>query len=191
MMEVQELVDLTIDFLHDSRADLKRCILVCRSWHPPAQHHLFSSYVLQNEIDCRRLSLLPPRIFHLITHLILAFHPNTYGLLATIEFTHLRKLSIYSESLPSKDGLAVMQHLVTLPSIMHISMHHHDDDAQSLSLFLLRTEKLGTLEISPWFYLNSHGSYDDEKQLAPSPATRCTVECLIIWDHVDVPISTR
>ncbi|KAJ7740280.1 hypothetical protein DFH07DRAFT_710468, partial [Mycena maculata] len=46
MMHVQELVDLTIDFLHDSLADLKRCSLVGRSWLPASQYHLFSYLAL-------------------------------------------------------------------------------------------------------------------------------------------------
>ncbi|KAJ7911083.1 hypothetical protein B0H13DRAFT_1876110 [Mycena leptocephala] len=78
MMEVQELVDLTIDFLYDSRVDLKRCALVNQSWLPAAQYHLFSYYVLQNEPDCQRLFNIlqaSSRIRRLITHLALALDP--------------------------------------------------------------------------------------------------------------------
>ncbi|KAJ7171354.1 hypothetical protein C8R46DRAFT_1262748 [Mycena filopes] len=39
--DIQELVDHCIDFLRDSRPDLKACALVSRSWVYPAQHHLF------------------------------------------------------------------------------------------------------------------------------------------------------
>ncbi|KAJ6585429.1 hypothetical protein B0H19DRAFT_926951, partial [Mycena capillaripes] len=58
-MQIQELVDLTIDFLHDSRADLKRCSLVNRSWLPAARHHLFSYLHLESAFEsCRRLDAL-------------------------------------------------------------------------------------------------------------------------------------
>jgi hypothetical protein len=37
-----ELIDLVIDALHDDRATLKICALVCRSWVYASRHHLFS-----------------------------------------------------------------------------------------------------------------------------------------------------
>ncbi|KAJ7721107.1 hypothetical protein B0H16DRAFT_1258833, partial [Mycena metata] len=43
----QELVDLTIDFFHDSLAELKHCSLVCHSWLPAARYHLFSCFSLE------------------------------------------------------------------------------------------------------------------------------------------------
>ncbi|KAJ7499684.1 hypothetical protein FB451DRAFT_42957 [Mycena latifolia] len=186
MMDIQELVDLTIDFLYDSRADLKRCALVCSSWRPSAQYHLFSYYVLQNEIDCKRLCGLldaSPRICHLITHLAIALCPKeivAYELMGKMEFTHLQKLSLYS--LPPTPALDVMQRLFSLPSITHIFMLRQDD-TRPLSLFLRRTERLGTLELSPRGFVYSHIPHDGEQQLEPSPATRCAVDCLHLDDR--------
>lgn len=39
----QELVDSVIDLLHNDKAALKSCSLVCRSWEGPAHYHLFTS----------------------------------------------------------------------------------------------------------------------------------------------------
>ncbi|KAF8146468.1 hypothetical protein K438DRAFT_503874 [Mycena galopus ATCC 62051] len=183
MMEVQELVDLTIDFLHDSRADLKRCSTVNKSWLPSAQYHLFSHYVLQNEHDCQRLFEVLQASSHirrLVTHLALSFdlrdNDAYYTALAAIplELPNLRKLSIYR--FPSDSGLAVVQRLCALPSITHIFMLRKEDPARQSSLLMLRTAHLGILEIS------SRYSNEDKSigTLAPNP--RCTVDCIDIHD---------
>ncbi|KAJ6544195.1 hypothetical protein B0H19DRAFT_1076340 [Mycena capillaripes] len=184
MMEVQELVDLTIDFLYDSRADLKCCTLVNKSWLPSAQHHLFSYFAIQNESDCQRLSTIIRtsfRISQLITHLAIALNAwdnDAYAALAKIQFTNLRKLSIYR--FPSDSGLAAMQQLCSIPSITHISMLRHDDLVRQSSLFLRRTAPLGTLEISRRFHNDNYN-----KPMGPIPPsdTRCTIDCIDIHDN--------
>jgi hypothetical protein len=44
-----ELIDWVIDSLHDDRATLKTCALVCRSWVPTSRHHLSSYLVISTE----------------------------------------------------------------------------------------------------------------------------------------------
>ncbi|GJE90735.1 hypothetical protein PsYK624_068790 [Phanerochaete sordida] len=40
----QELVDMSVDHLHDDIPALKHCSLVCRDWVPGASHHLFAVF---------------------------------------------------------------------------------------------------------------------------------------------------
>jgi hypothetical protein len=41
-----ELIDAIIEQLHDDRAALATCALVCRSWVPASRHHLFSDVTI-------------------------------------------------------------------------------------------------------------------------------------------------
>ncbi|OCH85145.1 hypothetical protein OBBRIDRAFT_334360 [Obba rivulosa] len=44
-----ELIDYTINFLHNDSKALKACALVCRAWLPSAQLHLFYEMCLEFE----------------------------------------------------------------------------------------------------------------------------------------------
>ncbi|KAJ7983022.1 hypothetical protein DFH06DRAFT_714311 [Mycena polygramma] len=187
MMEVQELVDLTIDFLSDSRGDLKCCALVNKRWLPSAQHHLFSYFVLQSETDCQRLSNMLqelPWVHPMIAHLAVALNPwdrVAYGTLSNIVLTNLRKLSIYR--FPSdSSGLSTIQDLCSLPSIAHISIMRHKDLVRQSSLFLRRTAHLGTLEIGRRCH-NDHYNSDEPLSPIPSTTTRFTVDFLDIREN--------
>lgn len=46
-----ELCDRIVDFLHDDRAALRACGLVCRQWAPAARHHLFSAVTVYQDAD--------------------------------------------------------------------------------------------------------------------------------------------
>ncbi|PSR73130.1 hypothetical protein PHLCEN_2v10986 [Hermanssonia centrifuga] len=46
-----ELTDRVIDNLHDSKADLRRCSLVCRSWLPSSSFHLFHYLHIRRDPD--------------------------------------------------------------------------------------------------------------------------------------------
>ncbi|KAJ7476968.1 hypothetical protein B0H11DRAFT_2031438 [Mycena galericulata] len=196
-MDVQELVDFTIDFLYDSRADLKRCALVSRSWVFPAQFHLFSYCVLESERDCQNLYHVlatSSHIHSLIRHLAIAIFPwrtessGAYEILAKMksQFTHLQKISIYCRIPPH--GVSVMQHLVSLPSVKHISTLR-PQDANQLSLFCLREATLGTLEIG-YRFLSGNATFSDAlhppiADPLPSQTARSTVECLDMWGRDD------
>ncbi|KAJ7356859.1 hypothetical protein DFH08DRAFT_850351 [Mycena albidolilacea] len=181
MLQVQELLDLTIDFLHDSRADLKRCATVSKSWLPAAQYHLFSYYVLQNVPDCQRLLNIPPHIRRLVTHLAIslnAWDNDAYTALGNVQLalSNLRKLSIYR--FPPNSGLVVMQQLCSLPSITHIFMLRHEDPVRQSSLFMLRTAPLGILEISHRFDDDNYNKKITGSM--PSPERRCIVDSIDI-----------
>ncbi|KAJ7133605.1 hypothetical protein C8R44DRAFT_870975 [Mycena epipterygia] len=189
MIQVQELIDLVIDFLHDSLADLKRCSLVSRSWLSTSQYHLFSYCSLESESGCLRLVAMleeSPHLLKLITHLAVAIRsefypdPKAYGALSNIHFTHLKQLTIYT--LPSTTALPLLQSLVALSSVSHISVMQTRDPSVLLSLFLLRTANLRTLEIGPRQYSGEH-LYGPDRFQVPSIRTshqRFQVECLQI-----------
>ncbi|KAJ7213941.1 hypothetical protein GGX14DRAFT_617872 [Mycena pura] len=166
MMQIQELVDLTVDFLHDSVADLKRCSLVSRSWVPSARFHLFSYFAFGDELECQRLVVMleeAPHLLKLMTHLAIAFHPRldtlAYGVLSKIPFAHLKRLTIYT--LPWKAPMLVLQNLVALPNITHIVVMQTRDPKLLFSLFLHRTASLETLEIRSREYATQREDVED------------------------------
>jgi hypothetical protein len=150
-LDIPELAEIAINYLHDSPAALKRFSLVNKNWALSSQFHLFSYYALETEADCARLSGLlksTPRIAGLITHIAIALPRNEappYTTLSTIHLTNLRKLTVYT--LPPQAALPVVQSLIALPSIMHICMMQADEPTRPFSLFALRTANLDTLEI--------------------------------------------
>ncbi|KAF7354724.1 hypothetical protein MSAN_01386400 [Mycena sanguinolenta] len=190
MLQVQELVDSILDFLHDSRADLKRCALVCKSWLPPAQYHLFSYYVLQNERDCQWLFNTLHEASHvrsLITHIAISLegwgnNDNYYKGLEAVqsELTNLRKLSVYRFPFDIV-GLAVVQQLCAISSITHIFMLCDDDPVRLCSPLLNRTANLGTLELGR--RTRSHSRSTPGPIVLPSP--QCMVDCLDIKCYDD------
>ncbi|KAJ7671728.1 hypothetical protein B0H17DRAFT_948257 [Mycena rosella] len=54
IIETQELFDMIIDFLHASPADLLSCALVCFSWRPSAQLHIFRDVRISPGLDYYR-----------------------------------------------------------------------------------------------------------------------------------------
>ncbi|KAJ7921932.1 hypothetical protein B0H13DRAFT_1983948 [Mycena leptocephala] len=62
---LSQLVEHTIDFLHDSTDDLKRCSLVARPWLPAARYHLFSYFAFQERGDPKRMM---PALRSLVAH---------------------------------------------------------------------------------------------------------------------------
>ncbi|KAJ7661565.1 hypothetical protein DFH06DRAFT_1192673 [Mycena polygramma] len=124
-----------------------------------------------------------PWVHPLIAHLAVALNPwdrVAYGALSNIELTNLRKLSVYR--FPSdSSGLATIQQLCSLPSIVHISIMRHKDLVRQSSLFLRRTAHLGTLEIGRRCH-NDHYNYEPISPI-PSTTTCFTVDCLDIRDN--------
>jgi hypothetical protein len=61
-----ELIEYTIDYLHDSPSTLRACACVCRAWVAPSRFHLF----YRHEIDpARRRSTVPLQICQLLQFL--------------------------------------------------------------------------------------------------------------------------
>ncbi|KAJ7133105.1 hypothetical protein C8R44DRAFT_21527 [Mycena epipterygia] len=94
----QELVEYTIDFLHDSRCDWPACALVARSW---VQSHIFRSVLLvwpllRNERLWVRFEVLTDAFPHLIRHVRYLYgygrnqrlHTDTIVAICTFSFTH-------------------------------------------------------------------------------------------------------
>ncbi|KAF8504129.1 hypothetical protein JB92DRAFT_2738567, partial [Gautieria morchelliformis] len=53
----QELIDAVIDNLHEDHGALLACSLVCRSWLPSSQRHLFRRVTFGlDEDDCDKLA---------------------------------------------------------------------------------------------------------------------------------------
>ncbi|KAJ6579411.1 hypothetical protein B0H10DRAFT_2099834 [Mycena sp. CBHHK59/15] len=184
MFEVQELLDFTIDFLHNSTADLKCCALVSVSWLAAAQYHLFSYIELGDDLACKRLGTVleaSPHLLRFIAHLAIEFHPHgdPYVALSKLHFTHLRKLTIYS--LPPRWALPVMQNLCALPSILHISLMRPGDPLLFFSFLRHRTAKLKTFEVRGRLY--PYGSSEEslvDATFIPHAERRIQVECLEI-----------
>ncbi|KAJ7143601.1 hypothetical protein C8R43DRAFT_570014 [Mycena crocata] len=182
MIQVQELVDLTIDFLHDSPEDLKRCSLVCRSWLDTAQYHLFAYFALENEGECERLRDIleeSPHLLRLITHISIAFPSRVatlaYGALSKIHFTHLRQLTIFT--LPSETTMSALQNLVAIPSVAHIRVLQ-TPDATWLLFFLQRSASLQTLAIDSRTYRDDGRWTRDDQFVFPAPSNRFQLDCL-------------
>lgn len=57
-LNVPELVDIIIDYLHDDRRSLASCALVAHQWVPSSRHHLFASVTLPSTRWLRFLELL-------------------------------------------------------------------------------------------------------------------------------------
>ncbi|KAJ7617458.1 hypothetical protein DFH06DRAFT_101659 [Mycena polygramma] len=180
MMEIQELVDLTIDFLHDSPEDLKRSSLVNRSWLPAARHHLFSYFPFESAQDCQRLATMlkeAPDLLGLVAHLVIAPAPRNahlaYDLLAKcaeVHFTRLKHLTIYT--LPPKAMMPLLHSMIALPSVTHLSVLQTEDPIFLASFLSRRTSSLGTLEIGSRSYRTEEGQewyQDDDKHVHSKP----------------------
>ncbi|KAJ7171139.1 hypothetical protein C8R46DRAFT_1216735 [Mycena filopes] len=160
---VQELVDLTIDFLHGSTKDLKRCALVSHSWLPAARYHLFSYVSLQagGPIPQHLLDMFSTdqydHIRRVITHLAIEGTPTRggYDITSQMYSSHLKQLSIYT--LPSPETFPILQDLLALPNLSHISILQTEDSKLLCSFFLKRTANLGTLRVSSRVYRGELG----------------------------------
>ncbi|KAJ7633125.1 hypothetical protein FB45DRAFT_522677 [Roridomyces roridus] len=140
-LEIQELVDHCIDFLHDSRRDLKRCALVCRAWLYPAQFHLFRNWTfLDTAADQHRrvaqLDRMPmsPGVLRLVVRLQAqlqyVYRPQFSAFLP--QFTKLQELRIGGVYLPSSStywmSMMTVKRLLSIPSIQRVELYctfHH------------------------------------------------------------------
>jgi hypothetical protein len=186
MIRIHELVDLTIDFLHDSPVTLKRCSLVSRSWLPASRYHLFSYLALHDAEDVQRfigIAKEAPHLLTFLTHLALAppqrMSDQIYSSLLNISVPNLRQLTIYT--LPTIESLPVLQSLVALPSITQVSVLKTQDPRSLFSFFLQRTARLQTLVIGPRHYRgDGQGTWHSSNHVRARPIQRFQLECLYV-----------
>lgn len=77
-----EITDAIIDYLHDDKASLAACGLICRTWLPSSRYHLFSNITLSiNSIRSFAELLQNPfnNVALMVRHLTVAPHPAPYG----------------------------------------------------------------------------------------------------------------
>ncbi|KAJ7633124.1 hypothetical protein FB45DRAFT_1148623 [Roridomyces roridus] len=135
LFKVQELVDYCIDFLCDSRPDLQRCALVCRSWVRPAQRLLFRNWTFLDGVpDSRRLDALEhlshsPELLHatvrLQTRLSFLDEPNFSALLPhlrRLRELHVGGVSPWSTSALSSTAMVNLGALLDLPLIQRVEL---------------------------------------------------------------------
>ncbi|KAJ7029375.1 hypothetical protein C8F04DRAFT_1237087 [Mycena alexandri] len=92
--QVPELTDYCLDFLHESKPDLKTCTAVCRGWLPTARFHLFSALNFSGPLGNRDL-----RISHLVG---ISGSPHILALVSrlTIDVYYLEESNSFSAAIP-------------------------------------------------------------------------------------------
>ncbi|KAJ7045954.1 hypothetical protein C8F04DRAFT_455179 [Mycena alexandri] len=144
----QELIDMIIDFLHDSPASLLSCALVCSAWVPSSQLHLFRDVRMRANYESDpRLRSLPSfevlesctqfaaclrgsvHLIPLVCTLIVDAYVSTIRELAKVPFTHLYSLTLHSGRnslrLDKEAGAESRQHLssiLSIPTLIHIEV---------------------------------------------------------------------
>ncbi|KAF7299801.1 Sulfite oxidase mitochondrial [Mycena chlorophos] len=101
---IQEVIELVVDFLHDSQPSLKSCALVGKAWLPASQFHLFSYFALDGpESSARRVALErnAPHLLELVAHLAIS--------LRKLRSRRLGEQSAVDASI--KDGYAALERL--------------------------------------------------------------------------------
>ncbi|KAJ7761102.1 hypothetical protein B0H16DRAFT_1884524 [Mycena metata] len=142
----QELIDMIIDFLHDSPTSLLSCALVCSAWVPSSQLHLFRDVRMRRIYprddprlppfrllaSCTNLSAALRGSVHLIPHIrtiVVDVYVSTIRELAKVPFTHLHSLTLDSARtnlrLGEEAGAESRQHLsslLSIPTLTHIEL---------------------------------------------------------------------
>ncbi|KAJ6559876.1 hypothetical protein B0H19DRAFT_1145984 [Mycena capillaripes] len=133
-LDIPELLEHCIDYLHDSPRDLKACALVSRHWVYPSQSHLFraptvtsrNGIVSVNDAPWERLRDMLALSSHLIRHIQsfniegLEAHSSTLHQICYFPFTHLTSVSI-SIVVFSEARLAIQQ-LLSLPTLRRVKL---------------------------------------------------------------------
>lgn len=122
-----EIVAKVISYLSNRSADLRTCALVCKSWAPWAQSHIFSALRLltyNRSKECIDILQSSPHIVSMVNEIVtISCAPNTPISFATIasnfSFTHVRKLALKEIGYPLNiSGIAViLAHLPMLEDI--------------------------------------------------------------------------
>ena len=154
----QELLDLTLDYLHYDLESLKQSALASKSLLPTCQRHLFSTFQIAESNDEKLVKLFTPprtgdddedasRVTHLLdtytTHLILTGHRA--GLASRInkqgdrlpEFKSVQKITFKGEELHSA---------VTIPSFLVQAWTSPSSGLRSVEFDFSSTSEKGVLE---------------------------------------------
>jgi hypothetical protein len=138
-----ELIEHTIDYLHDSAEDLRSCALACKAWLAPSRFHLFYQITLHREPilpSCRRLQRAIQHSSDIALCVReLSFTPEFSDFPMRLEdservelntilpqifrsFTRLRRLLLRSLSWGElmSDVKKSFQDILTLPSLVHL-----------------------------------------------------------------------
>ncbi|KAJ6526266.1 hypothetical protein DFH09DRAFT_170576 [Mycena vulgaris] len=177
MFNIQELVDYCVDFLHDSRADLRACAQVCRACVHPAQYHLFRKMIHFNSIvdryirDSHLLDLVSnsPHVLGLVSRLEIHLHYlQTEAVLAAvpllISLKEVRISGVYMPEMPTTTLVAVRA-LVGLPTVQRVELYCTLRGVESF-LQIWNGCSAGIRHLA----LGSLGVYDEKYDWAAAPA---------------------
>ncbi|KAJ7500039.1 hypothetical protein FB451DRAFT_1549485 [Mycena latifolia] len=133
-LQAQELRDGIIDFLHGSNADLKACSLVCRSFQPRAQSHLFCVISMKGAnrttlaIRASRFAQLMSSSPHLLSYVrILHFETCDERILVPFARVRWAQSRVHTVSLgwvthaPNSSALDIICAFVGIPSLRNLS----------------------------------------------------------------------
>ncbi|KAJ7726767.1 hypothetical protein B0H16DRAFT_1894675 [Mycena metata] len=168
-IHIQELCELIVDVLRDSKPDLESCALTSPAFTAAAQRHLFRDINITNgALPDRFFAILDaaPHILPLVRRIQTTLREHTLAQLCKLHFPNLRELCFTGET--SSSGLQLAANLIGLPSIRSVAL----DDcfwsiADGIRLFESRTTPLDSL------ILDTAGFGGDAEDPGPnSPLTR-------------------
>ncbi|KAJ7483561.1 hypothetical protein FB451DRAFT_1234978 [Mycena latifolia] len=130
-LPVQELWDHIIDYVNQSLEDLKSCSLVCQSFVPRAQSHIFRAIVISAKQDAaNRLAMILSSSTHLIHYTRILYFgscaPEIISPLTRIPWSRVHTISFsrYREASQLPDHtLEEICHLVGIPSLRSLDFH--------------------------------------------------------------------
>ncbi|KAK7038605.1 hypothetical protein R3P38DRAFT_2906687, partial [Favolaschia claudopus] len=135
-LNIQELLDLCIDFVSESRPSLLSCSLVARAWVNTAQAHLFRNPLYFPpgdslvDIDAMALKLLEAlqSFPHLIRHVhaldFIQVRPDsTVEKICGLGFTHLEKLTIEVDHRIGYWQSEAFVRVLALPTLRFLAIH--------------------------------------------------------------------
>ncbi|KAJ7488327.1 hypothetical protein FB451DRAFT_1391270 [Mycena latifolia] len=144
-LDIQELLDHCIGFLHDSILDLRACTLVSRSWVSPAQSRIFRKLSIgaeyrdpvPNQHVWERLHNILESSPHLIGHIHdVDLYPRslsreTFAAVCNFPFTQLRSAYIMPFRIDSAAATALQQ-LLSHPNLRRTRIVCHFEDPSNL-----------------------------------------------------------
>ncbi|KAJ7121924.1 hypothetical protein C8R46DRAFT_1254273 [Mycena filopes] len=171
-LQVQELCDQVVDFLHGSQTDIRSCALVSPAFTAAAQRHLFSdiNLVRHFRVYHRLFTVLSaaPHLLAFVRRVQTYPDPDLLARLGEFDFPNLTEFFLMGagEVCPTRSELSLAANLVGLPSIRSVTlkdMVFHTISDLNL-LFETHTTQLDTLILD--------GSDVLDAETAPSPPLR-------------------
>jgi hypothetical protein len=201
-----EIIDRIIDYLHDSRADLCACALVCREWLVSSRFHLFYSISVDpGSSYCLRLYRAIQRSPHIALHVRELSYSHESRKLRHVDivpkllkfFSVLRKLEIcgLSWTFLSPEIRESIRAILAYPSLVHFALNSVNFSRFEHFASLVRPH-LKWLDVfskyKPLFSSDEEDDVDDTKDLVCLWVDReveqdmaerepCRLEHLTIW----------